>query len=259
MLNGVRQFAEEEQIAWIEQAEQIRDLRRAAAWKELVAQFAAAGVPDLDELAGEIEVLGDAARRTKTQRDLSQVRVRVAADGSGREVAAIDKWVDDAHAALAYLRSRRDPAYEALTFHLFQGEANVDSGRDAHQWVDLFLSALQTVPESAKLRLPPTFLAEGRKLLAGYVDDREQRHVHGLGREALTAKLHVHLADLVNAFDELIAARNFVTQRTGVQPVGLGLPYLRSAEGPAGGGRTVAVAPVLPALDGVITTGVTVG
>lgn len=231
---GVLQFADEEQLAWIEQADQIRDLRAAPTWAALVATFERAGVPDVDELAAEVATLGEAARAVRAEREVLQAQVRAAASGVDARREAIDGWIGQAHAALDYLRARRDPAYTGIARKLFRPEADAPTARQGQRYLEQLLLVLERVVDPATLRLPEGFVAEGRRLRDELVAERTQRHIHAFGREGLTARLHALMADLVIALDQLSAARDYVTAITGTTPVGLGMAYVRAAGGRSG-------------------------
>lgn len=263
MASGVRQFTGVEQDAWLDQADQVRDIRKAAAWPHLLAVARRGGVQDLDDVAAEIGVLGDAARRQRLERDDHHVDVRIAADASEAQVARAAAWIRVAHLAVDRLRAKRDPRYPTLVRDFYVGEAGADSLRAARNFVAALLDAFDDGLAPASMGLDAAFVTEGRQVLATLSGERGALHRSTIDREQDTDRLATLLARLVDAFDELIAIRNLVEARTGERLVGLELAYLRAAEGPAGTVNRTSDAPAasseLPPLPPVVGTPLTLG
>lgn len=247
-MDGIQHLFHAEQLAIIDQAEQLATYHLSPAFEEVRAAYQAVKI-DVAADASKLRDLAAKARVTRAERDVFHAIYQTESELVRHGVAQIDTWMDVLSAAIDVALHDEHPL--ALRLQKLFGSASTpqDSYRVA---VQSLLGILLTAEKEgdAGLSLPDGFVAEGRRLWDELRENREDVAEAEARRMLRTGELNLLLGEIKRLVLRMHAAHRSASLTAERELPGFELAILRAAVGgssPRDAEPLPALTPIAPA------------
>jgi hypothetical protein len=167
-------------------------------------------------------------RRGLTDRDNLQRGFRYESADVRKAAAQAAKWIKYLHSKVSQIIARRRAEASKFFYMLQIGEAETGTPTVTRKTMDDLISALVSMPETAALGLYATFLDEGREYAARIPAEQADAGQANISRQVGTDDLYLINDELTWMMEELVATRDAVELRWGIELPGFEFELLRS-------------------------------
>jgi hypothetical protein len=241
----------------LDQATDLINLHRSPGFATVVATYA---LIDYDVLAfcSELERLVAVGRDELARQEAAGSVHELESEESRDVIPKAKHWVDLLHAAGKLAKTKKHPFAKRMRKLFFMGETSIVSWRDAVTTLSRIIVNLTNEPVNFKeIRLPLDFLEQGKAIRTSLFSERAQAIGAAGALTDHTERLAEVMSEIVDKFEEIIAARDLAMLSTGKDIPGLELSLARAAAaGPGDRSGMDAGDPAPGTLPGGVSAGV---